>query len=138
MVEGVLGELPLPAGVTRGTLKEEGDIIGALVFFLQHDKSIASAILLKLENLIAALSRSEFIPKHVFLRSTMLIVYDDAAREDKMELKIMNFADSYSLPDGVTVTHTDEWDGTADNHEDGYVTGIKNLLRIMKEVEAKC
>jgi len=136
MVDGALDALPLPDNVTLGTLKEEDDLVAAFLAFLQKDKGIAMNIVMKLESLEAALKRSDFVPKTCLIRSTMLIVYDDAARQDKMELKIMNFADSYTAPEGVTVTHEAEWDGT--NHEDGYLVGIRSLLKIVKRVVTEC
>ena len=45
----------------------------------------------------------------------------DAARLTKLEFKIMNFASSYALPEGQTITHSEPWDGTAEHHEDGYL-----------------
>jgi hypothetical protein len=58
----------------------------------------------------------------------MLLVFDDAHRDKGVELKIMNFGSSYALPEGMIVTHTEPWAGTAACHEDGYLTGVHSLL----------
>ena len=64
----------------------------------------------------------------------MLLVFDDAHRDKGVELKIMNFGSSYALPEGVSVTHREPWAGTAACHEDGYLTGVHSLLRIVQTV----
>ena len=63
-----------------------------------------------------------------------MLVYDDAARTDRLELKMMNYASSYALGEGETVTHVDPWDGTSTCHEDGYIIGVRSLARLMKIV----
>mmetsp|Transcript_29000 Transcript_29000/g.76882 ORF Transcript_29000/g.76882 Transcript_29000/m.76882 type:complete len:246 (+) Transcript_29000:394-1131(+) len=135
--------LPLPKGRTLATLKDEADIIAVLCTFLRNDASLAQAFLQKLEKLKDALSRSAFFPKHAFLRTTMLLVFDDASREAfgkhelKAELKIMNFADAYALPNGQEVDHTATWDGTAASHADGFLTGMQSVARLLEQVAKK-
>ena len=68
------------------------------------------------------------------LRSSILIVYDDTDRTEKLELKLINFGFSYAVPDGTSVTHTAPWDGSASSHEDGYITGVRSLVRLMKQL----
>jgi hypothetical protein len=34
----------------------------------------------------------------------------------------------------MTVKHTEPWDGTAECHEDGYLTGVRSLLRVVQRV----
>ena len=58
---------------------------------MQRDAAIAKAAALKLEGMAAAWERSaDFASRHTLLRSTILLVYDDADREH-VELKMMNF-----------------------------------------------
>ena len=56
-------------------------LAAALTTFLQHDGSLARAVLLKLQAVSAALERSSFFHRNVFLRSALLLTYDDDARE---------------------------------------------------------
>jgi len=100
--DGKLGPLPLPAGfASLRTLRREQDVAAALLTFLQKDLALAKALLLKVQAVLAALERSAFFARHVFLRSALLLTYDDAAREDKLdlrlELKMINFAFSYEV-----------------------------------------
>ena len=136
VVEGALDILPLPEGVASlATVREESQLQAAIAEWLQHDMALAGAFLLKLQSLNSALERSTFFPQHAFVRTTMLLVYDDAARLEKLELKIMNFAASYTLPEGTTVTHTAPWDGSEQDHEDGYMVGMQTLLRVMAALQ---
>ena len=141
---GRLEELPLSGGKTLATLREEADIEEAFCTFFQRDGQLAEAALTKLQAVIAALKRSPFFAQHVFLRSQLLIVYDDEARTSSLDLKLLNFAFSYELKgakDGAAVpkelTHTEPWDGTVHSHEDGYMTGMLNLERVLQAVCAK-
>ena len=54
----------------------------AFVTFLQSDAALATAFAQKVQSLRAALERSTFFQRHVLLRSTLLLVYDDAARDE--------------------------------------------------------
>lgn len=135
-LESKLGPLPLPEGTSFSTLKKEADIIAAFCTFFQCDASIATAALRKVQTLHTALTRSPFFARHVFLRSQLLLIYDDEARTSRIELKMRDFAFSYplpegSLPEGATLTHSAPWEGTAESHEDGYLLGIRSLERIL-------
>ena len=94
---------------------------------------VAKGFVVKLETLITALSRSAFFKTHALVRSSLLLFYDDVARLEKLELKMINFGFSYALPEGQSTDHLQPWDGTAENHEDGYLTGVKSLLSVMKK-----
>merc|ERR1712216_473250 len=111
----------------------------AFVTFFQRDPKLALVFSQKVQALLAALGRSSFFQRHVLLRSTLLFVYDDASREELVELKIMNFGSSYEVPDGTpSLTHVEAWNGSRDSHEDGYLLGIKNLDRILRQVCESC
>jgi len=133
IVDGEIGDLPLPEGVHLETLRDEARVCGAFAAFLQHDVELAKAVVVKIETLITALQRSDFVAKHALLRSSLLLFYDDASRLDKLELKMINFGFSYHLPEGQTTDHTQPWDGTPGCHEDGYMTGVRSLHRVMQK-----
>jgi len=116
IVQRELKPLPLPEGTTIGTLRTEEHVCAALATFLQHDLALAKAIVTKIETLETALQRSEFFSKHVLLRSSLLLFYDDSARMERLELKMINFAFSYALPAEQTTTHDIEWNGTPEHH----------------------
>jgi len=135
VVDNHLAPLPLPAGTTFATLKAEDDVVSAFSTFFQHDAALAAAMLVKVQTVLAALERSPFFERHVFLRTRLLFVYDDEARTTRLELKMMNFAFSYELPaDAPDLNHTDQWDGTSESHADGYLTGMRSVERVIKRV----
>ena len=140
VVDGELRALPLPAGVgSLATLQREEDLVSAFYSFVQSDASLATAVLRKVQVVLAALERSSFFKRHVLLRSRLLIVYDDANRDALLELKLMNFIFSYELPEGAAdLTHEAAYDGTAESHEDGYLVGVRSLERILKQVCERC
>lgn len=139
---GELQSLVLPSGCpSLATLKEEEHLKTALGTFLHRNAAITKAAYLKLENMAAALERSAFFSRHCLLRSTLLLVYDDAllgSKQPTVELKMMNFGFSYALPDSTPdLTHDQPWDGSSDSHDDGYLLGVRNLVRLMKELHAE-
>ena len=137
VVDGELAPLPLKEGALLETLREEADVIGAFRTFVQLDPTVARAAAHKADAICHAWEKAaEFADKHALLRTTLLFVYDDANRE-KCELKMMNFGFSYRVEEGG-VKHDAPWDGTADCHEDGWLTGMRNLARVLKMVEQVC
>ena len=50
----------------------------------------------------------------------------------QVKLKMINFGFVSPLAPGTSTDHTRPWKGTAACEEDGYMTGIKNLLRVMR------
>ena len=136
VVGDALDTLPLPDGVSSlNDLKEEASVVSALETFFQADTSVCKAALLLLEEMSRALERSAFFAKHVLLRSSLLLVYDDAARTH-VHFRMINFGFSYALPEGAPpLTHADKWDGKPESHEDGYLTGVRSLTRLMRALE---
>ena len=134
VVDGELATLPLPEGVSLETLRDEASVQAAIGTFLQDDYALCKAVLGKLQALTTALERSAFFSKHVLLRSTLLMVYDDAART-KLELKMVSFGDSFAAADGEAVSHdTLGWSGAAGSHEDGYLAGARSLVRLFNQM----
>lgn len=134
VVDGELATLPLPEGKALETLHDEADVQAAIGTFLQDDYALCKAVLGKLQALCTALERSAFFARHVLLRSTLLMVYDDAART-KLELKMVSFGDSFAAADGETVSHDAlGWSGTTGSHEDGYLAGARALVRVFNEL----
>ena len=132
--DGQIGTLPLPGGLKLETLKKEVDVKKAISTFLQDDAALCKSVLLKLESIEKGLERSHVFNKYCLLRSHLLLTYDDANREAKCELKMINFGASYEVPNRGTVDHSKGWDGQAASHEDGYMTGIQSLHRVLKDL----
>lgn len=60
----------------------------------------------------------------------MLFVHDN----DHSNIWLIDFAKTYPLPKDVSINHRDPW--ALGNHEDGYLTGLDNLIRIFSETIA--
>ena len=75
--------------------------------------------------------------------SSILFVYDDAAAADggpergvavsSVAAKMIDFAKTEQLPAGGRLTHTSEWE--VGNREDGYLTGLDNLIEIWTDLD---
>ena len=57
--------------------------------------------------------------------SSILIIYDNK----HVGAWMIDFAKTLPLPEGVTVTHRRSWQ--QGNHEEGYLTGIDNLIEVI-------
>ena len=60
--------------------------------------------------------------------SSLLFVHDD----DKASIWLIDFAKTYPLPSGIKIDHSSPW--TLGNHEDGYLVGLDNLIRIFGQL----
>lgn len=61
--------------------------------------------------------------------SSLLFVHD---RSGKASVWMIDFGKTSKLPKGVTITHNDAW--LEGNHEDGYLTGFDNLVRMLEDL----
>ena len=69
--------------------------------------------------------------------SSILFVYDDGARGDRetsvdtAAAHMIDFAKTEELPDEARLTHTADWE--LGNREEGYLTGLDNLIALFKD-----
>lgn len=84
----------------------------------------------RLKAIRATLLRSDFFQTHEVIGSSLLFVHD----RTQASIWLIDFAKTVSLPGGANITHMNEW--IVGNHEDGYLIGINNLIRIFEEILA--
>ena len=65
---------------------------------------------------------------HAFIRSSLLLVYSDVTNETSVHM--IDFARCYRTEQRLS--HRATWQ--PGNHEDGFLTGLDNLVRILDEV----
>lgn len=134
-------------------LKDEAKIRACFAAFFRGSKVLCRAVLIKLDRMRTACERSSFFHKAVFLRSSILITYDqdmhaellktpNATADDllalsspaALEVKMIDFAKSHVLPGGRTISHRTAW--TPGSDEDGYLTGIDSLIGMLEKVHS--
>ncbi|CAG2103036.1 unnamed protein product [Medioppia subpectinata] len=67
-------------------------------------------------------------PHYGIIGSSLLFVHDDKCAD----IWLIDFAKTYPLPNGIRISHCNEWQ--VGNHEDGYLIGLENLIRIFTNI----
>lgn len=136
------------------SVRHETSVRACLAAFLGRSRALCRAVLAKLERLRAACERSPFFERAVLLRSSILISYDAerlaqlprglaAASADDLlllaappavQLKLIDFAQCSLLPVGSALSHRAAW--APGSSEDGYLTGVDSLIRLLEAVHA--
>lgn len=109
------------------TIKDEEQVAKAFMRYAASMK-IRMKYLKRLHDLKQALMKSRFFLTHELIGSSLLFVHSD----EDANIWLIDFAKTHSLPTGVNVTHSATWN--LGNHEDGYLIGIDNLIRIFESI----
>ncbi|XP_064091009.1 inositol-trisphosphate 3-kinase homolog isoform X1 [Macrobrachium nipponense] len=110
------------------TVRSREEVANIMTGFLKGRESTKRQIIERLHHLRKVFVNSPFFQGHEVIGSSILIIYDD----DKAGVWMIDFAKTVPLPSGMKVTHTKPWE--LGNHEEGYLFGIDNLLRVVDEV----
>lgn len=109
-------------------LKEEDEICTVLNFFIKSSEKLRSIIVDKLVQLRNNFTKSEFFRKHEVIGSSLLIIHDGRSNID---VWMIDFAKTVQVPSELSIDHATPW--TLGNHEDGYLFGLNNLIRVIQE-----
>lgn len=109
------------------TIKEEEQISKAFIRYTKNHQTRMRYLEL-LYDLRQSLLQSQFFHKHELIGSSLLFIHD----EDKAGIWLIDFAKTHALPEGAKVNHISKWE--LGNHEDGYLAGIDNLIRIYASI----
>lgn len=71
---------------------------------------------------------SQFFARHEVIGSSLLVIHD----AQKLGVWMIDFAKSVPLPVGVSIDHLSPWQ--QGNHEDGYLFGLHNLIRLIEDL----
>lgn len=109
-------------------LKEEDEISKVLNYFIKSNDKLRTKIVEKLINLRDNFKKSEFFKRHEVIGSSLLIIHDGT---DNIDVWMIDFAKTVPGPESKLIDHTSKW--SLGNHEDGYLFGLNNLIRIIRE-----
>lgn len=109
------------------TIKDEEQVARA---FIRYTKSFSTRLkyLQRLYDLKQALTHSMFFLTHEMIGSSLLFIHDD----DDANIWLIDFAKTHTLPENIRVNHVNKWE--LGNHEDGYLAGIENLIRLFEMI----
>uniref|UniRef100_A0A0K0F509 Kinase n=1 Tax=Strongyloides venezuelensis TaxID=75913 RepID=A0A0K0F509_STRVS len=103
-----------------------------LNFFEDYDTGkIRGQVLERLYEMRDRIEKSTFFKYHEVVGSSLLIVHD----RNKVGVWMIDFAKSNQIDNGSTLDHRRPW--KVGNHEDGYLVGIDNLIKIIESVDER-
>jgi 1D-myo-inositol-triphosphate 3-kinase len=82
----------------------------------------------RLKAIKATLEVSDFFSSHEVIGSSLLFVHDNT----NANVWLIDFAKTLVLPNGISISHSSKW--IVGNHEDGYLTGLNNLISLFTEM----
>jgi 1D-myo-inositol-triphosphate 3-kinase len=112
------------------TTRLEEDVKLALRDFISENPCVKEPFLRRLCDVRSALEQSDFFRRHEVIGSSLLFVYDST---DLCSVHLIDFGKTIPLPGGATIDHRSLW--KEGNHEDGYLWGLDNLIRLWREIQ---
>ena len=105
--------------------------------YLQRRRPLLLSFVQQLRTLRATLEASETFQTHAFIRSSILFVY--SAETNHTQLRLIDLPKTSPVGTGddgrpLRIDHRLPW--VEDNHEDGYLTGLDNMIDIFEELLA--
>lgn len=110
-------------------LKETHDIMMVLRLYLKSNDVLKGKLLTRLNELREKFTKSSFFARHELIGSSLLIIHDD---HERIGVWMIDFAKAVPLPLGIKIDHVKPW--ILGNHEDGYLFGLNNLIRILEQL----
>ncbi|KAG0717688.1 Inositol-trisphosphate 3-kinase [Chionoecetes opilio] len=110
------------------TVRSREQVISTMSGFLRRREDTRREVAGRLQHLRNVFANSSFFQKREVIGSSILIIYDD----EKAGVWMIDFAKTVPVPEGIAITHRKPW--TLGNHEEGYLTGIDNLIKVVEEV----
>ena len=131
-VDGVVG-----AGVRHklSTIREKSEISDVFLSFvaalqLKNPRPVVNTLISRLKKLEVALSESSFFASHEMIGSSLLFSADISNSE--IDVYLIDLAKCVPLPENIKITHKEPWRGG--NHEDGWLTGLSNIIAVWEMV----
>lgn len=103
------------------------EVMNTIIRFTGHDLVVCRRLLARLKDIRFRFEASKFFRNHEIIGSSLLVLYD---RDQQANIWMIDFAKTLKVSD--VLTHRAAW--KAGNHEDGYLTGLDNLVQIFTEL----
>ncbi|XP_068088915.1 inositol-trisphosphate 3-kinase B [Hyperolius riggenbachi] len=100
--------------------------------FTQKNTKILKLYLSRLEDIQRTLQQSPFFRAHEVIGSSLLFVHD---KKEQAKVWMIDFGKTTPLPEGQVLDHKVSW--VEGNREDGYVYGLENLVKILREMASE-
>lgn len=110
------------------TVRSREQVISTMSGFLRRREDTKRQVVARLQHLRNVFANSSFFQKREVIGSSILIIYDD----EKAGVWMIDFAKTVPVPEDISITHRKPWN--LGNHEEGYLTGIDNLIKVVEEV----
>ncbi|XP_076056473.1 inositol-trisphosphate 3-kinase-like protein isoform X2 [Oratosquilla oratoria] len=110
------------------TVQCRDDVVHTMTGFVGGRESTKKQILSRLRHIRNRFESSDFFQCHEVIGSSILIIHDD----EKAGVWMIDFAKTLPVPGGNKVSHRSNW--KLGNHEEGYLTGIDNLIKVIEDV----
>lgn len=101
-----------------------------LEFYGNRAPVVINQFLIRLKRMREAVESSEFFRTHEVVGSSLLFMYDSV----HAGVWMIDFAKSTPV-EGSEINHRLEWE--MGNHEDGYLIGLDNLIRILEDMASR-
>ncbi|XP_006897823.1 PREDICTED: inositol-trisphosphate 3-kinase B [Elephantulus edwardii] len=98
--------------------------------FTQGNRNILIAYRDRLKDIRATLEVSPFFKCHEVIGSSLLFIHD---KKEQAKVWMIDFGKTTPLPEGQTLQHDVPWQ--EGNREDGYLSGLNNLIDILTAME---
>jgi len=108
------------------------DIDRIFAAFLAPRPAVRELLAAQIRELIAALEHSDWFMSRAVVMASLLLVYDadPASGLQEARARIIDLTHCKKLEEGETITHRLPYE--RGNHEEGFLTGLDNLLSVCK------
>ncbi|KAM8813747.1 inositol-trisphosphate 3-kinase B isoform 1-T3 [Rhynchonycteris naso] len=109
--------------------KTREQVMEAFREFTKGNRNILIAYRDRLKDIRATLEVSPFFKCHEVIGSSLLFIHD---KKEQAKVWMIDFGKTTPLPEGQTLQHDIPWQ--EGNREDGYLSGLNNLINILTEM----
>lgn len=117
-----------PANTDLKQVSTRQNVSDTMLEFIGARPTICQNLLDRLREIRGRFETSKFFKHHEIIGSSLLVMYDSVG--DRVGVWMIDFAKTQSVR--RSVTHRTTWQ--PGNHEDGYLTGLDNLIQIISEI----